>query len=72
MECSTVAGAGDAARRNNGGSELAAIAMEWFTQDGFILRRLKFGPTYLLRKVFLVGRINYCRAENFMLMRSEV
>ena len=29
MECSTVAGAGDAARRNKGSTELAAIALAW-------------------------------------------
>ena len=45
MECSTVAGAGDAVSRNNGGTELAAIALASFTMDGFILRLLKFGPT---------------------------
>ena len=41
MECSTVAGAGDAASRNKGGAELAAIAMAWFTLDDFFLRLLK-------------------------------
>ena len=45
MECSTVAGAGDAARRNKGGTELAAIALAWFSQVGVFLRLLKFGPT---------------------------
>ena len=40
MECSTVAGA--AAIRNKGGTELAAIALAWFTLDGFFLRLLKF------------------------------
>ena len=45
MECSTVAGAGDAASRNKGGTELAAIALESFTLVGFFLRHLKFGPT---------------------------
>ena len=60
MECSTVAGAGDAACRNKGGTELAAIALAWFTLDGFLLVLLKFGPTYLLRKVFRLGeRINW-------------
>ena len=56
MECSTVAGVGDAARSNKGGTELAAIALAWLTLDGLILRLLKFGLTYLLRKVFWVGR----------------
>ena len=45
MECSTVAVAGEAASRNKGGTELAAIALAWFTLDGFFLRLLKFGPT---------------------------
>ena len=45
MECSNVAGAGDAARRYKGGTDLAAIALAWFTLDGFILSLLKFGPT---------------------------
>ena len=45
MECSTVAGAGYAARRNKGGTELAAIALAWFTLDAFFLRPLKFDPT---------------------------
>ena len=45
MECPTVAGAGDTAIRNKGGTELAAIALEWFTLDGLILRLLKFVPT---------------------------
>ena len=31
MECSNVAGAGDAASRNKGGTELAAIALAWLT-----------------------------------------
>ena len=59
MECSTVAGAGDAASINKGGTELAAIALAWFTLDGFFLRILKFGPTYLLREV-----IRLCRRDN--------
>ena len=45
MECSTVAGAGDAVSRNNGGTELAAIALAWFTLDGFFLRLQNFGPS---------------------------
>ena len=45
MECSTVAGAGDAVSRYKGGTELAAIALVWFTLDEFFLRLLKFGPT---------------------------
>ena len=45
MECSTVAGAGDAVRRNIGGTELAAIALAWFTLDGLIQRLLKCGQT---------------------------
>ena len=45
MESSTVAGAGCAASRNKGGTELAAIALAWFTLDGFFLRLLDFGPT---------------------------
>ena len=42
MECSTVAGACAALRRN--GTELAAIALAWFTQDGFFLILLTNGP----------------------------
>ena len=45
MECSIVAGAGDAASRNKGGTELAAIALTWLTLDGFFLKLLKFGQT---------------------------
>ena len=45
MECSTVAGAGDTARRNKGGTELAAIALAWPTLDGFFQSFLKFDPT---------------------------
>ena len=47
VECSIVAGAGagDAASRNKGGKELAAIALAWFTLYGFFMRLLKFGPT---------------------------
>ena len=45
MECSTVAGAGDAVGRNKGGTELAAIALAWFTLESFFLRLLMFGPT---------------------------
>ena len=62
MECSTVAGAGDAASRNKGGTELAAVALAWFALDGFFLRLLKFGPTYLLRKAFWLGERNNWRA----------
>ena len=60
MECFNVAGAGDVASRNKGGAELAAIALEWLTLDGFILRLLKFGPTNVLRKVsWLVEQNNW-------------
>ena len=45
MECSPVAGAGDAVSRNKGGTELAAIALAWFTLDGLFLRLMKLGPT---------------------------
>ena len=45
MECSTFAGAGDVARRSNGGTELSVIALAWFTLDEFFLRLLKIGPT---------------------------
>ena len=62
MECSTVAGVGDAARRNKGGTQLAAIALAWITLDGLILRLLTFGLTYLLRKVFWLGERNNWRA----------
>ena len=55
MEYSTVAGAGDAASRNKGGTEMAAIALVWFTLDGFFLRLLKFGPTYMLKNGFRLG-----------------
>ena len=72
MECSTVAGSGGAVSRNNGGTELAAIALAWFTLDGLSLRLLKFGPTYLLRKVFWLGNETTGGRENTMHMRSEV
>ena len=62
MECSTVAGAGDAVSRNKGGTELAAIALAWFTLDDLFLRLLKVGPTYLLRKDFWLGEQNNWRA----------
>ena len=62
MKCSTVAGSGDTVSRNNGGIELAAIALAWFTLDDLFQRLLKFGPTYLLRKVFRLGEQNNWRA----------
>ena len=43
MDCSTVAGDGDVVSRNKCGTELAAIALAWFTVDDFFLRLLKFG-----------------------------
>ena len=36
MECSTVAGAGDAVSRNKGGTELAAFAIAWLTLDAYM------------------------------------
>ena len=52
MECSNVIGADEEIIRNKGSTELAVIAMAWFTLDDFFLRLLKFGLTCLLRKVF--------------------
>ena len=37
MECSTVAGGGNTVSRNKGSTELAAIALAWFTLDDFFL-----------------------------------
>ena len=45
IECSTIAGAGDAARRNKGGTDVAAIALARFTLDGFFLRLQSISPT---------------------------
>ena len=45
LKMSTVAGVVDAASRNKGGTELAAIAFTWSTLDGLFLSLLKFGPT---------------------------
>ena len=62
MECTTVAGNGDADSRNKDSKELAAIVLAWFTIDGFYLRLHKFVPTKLLRKIFWLGERNNWRA----------
>ena len=61
MEFPTVAGARDAVSRNKGGTELAAIALAWFTLD-IIVEKGFFG----WENETTGGR------ENTMLVRSEV
>ena len=62
MECSTVAGAGDAVSRNKGGSELAAIVMTWFTLDDFFLMVLMSSSTYVLTKSIGLAELHNNRA----------
>ena len=63
MECSTVAGAGDAVSRNKGGSELAAIVMTWFTLDDFFLMVLMSSSTNVLTKYTGLAELHNSKAE---------